>query len=221
MPSVIDKATLANLLPGPARVLYAPTTVAVPTKLDDIIAMATPYAPKTGWVDAGGTADSASYERDMDSEEYEIEQKSTAVLSRVTSVERTLTVPFTEITPELMKVIEEGAAAVTIAAGAASSGTPAQTRQPFGSISSVTRYRWALIAERPKEYASAEGGLRGKLAAVVLYSAAIAADGSELEVGRGDLTARECTFTAYPEATITAEGSEHGCFLFETGSVVP
>jgi hypothetical protein len=221
MPSVHDKAILANILTGPARVLYAPTTVAVPTKLNDIISLSTPYAPKTGWIDAGATADATSYERDMDSETYEIEQKTTAVLEKITSVERSLTVPFAEITSALQKIIEEGAAAVTIAVGAAASGTSAQTRQPFGSIGSLTRFRWAMIAERPKEYASGEGGLRGKLVGLVLYSASIAAEGSELEVGRDDLVSRECTFRAYPESTISDEGSEHGCFLEETGATVP
>lgn len=221
MSLVLDKSTLANLLPGPARVLYAPTTVAVPTKLDDIIAMATPYAPKAGWIDAGATADAASYGRDLDTAEFEIEQKSIPVLTRVTGTERQLTVPFAEITMALQKIIEEGATPATIAVGAGASGTPAQIRQPFGSISDLTRYRWVMISERDKAVAPGENGARGRLVGLVLYSASIAAEGSEVEVGRDDLSSRECTFTAYPEATISTANAEHGCWLEETGLVVP
>jgi hypothetical protein len=219
MASAIDKSTLTNLLTGPCRIVYAPSTVAVPVKLDDIYAMATPYALKAGWLEAGGTSDDFNYERDMDSNDFEIQQKTAAVLTKVTGVTRTATIPFAEITPALMALAEGNtASSVSIATGAGGSGTPAQTRVPFGSISSLPRYRLAIIAERDKGLGtSAEGGLRGQHVGLVFYSAAIAA----LKIGRDDLPAREVPFQAFPDPSFSSSGDEVGCFLFETGATVP
>lgn len=213
---------LTKVLAGPARILWALSTVARPTKLDDIISLTTPYAPKTGWNDFGATTDSTSAERDMDSEGFEIEQRSSAVMERITSVERQLTVPLAQITPEATQIVEVSPSVQSIAAGAAASGTPAQSRVPFGSIGSLPRYRFAVIAERPPELsASAETGARGQLVGLVYYAASVAAEGSEIELSREDLAGREVTFRAYDDPAVTAAGEQAGCWLFETGASVP
>jgi hypothetical protein len=222
MPFAVDKSTLANLLTGPARWLYAPTTVAVPTKLDDIVALTSPYAPKTGWIDGGATTDTPTYGRDMDSSDLSIQNRTTPVLKRITGTSRTLQVTVGEITAALMQIIENAPAPTTIAVGAAASGTPAQTRLDLGSISTLVRFRHALIAERdPGLGSSAEGGARGQLVAAVLYSAAVTADASDMDFPNDDLVGRQVTFQAYPDSTISDPLKAHGCLLFETGATVP
>lgn len=213
--------TLSNLLEGVVRFVYAPYSVARPTKLDDIMTLATPHALKAGWLDGGATSDSSSYERDMDSSEREIEQSTSAVVSRITSVDRAIAVPLAEITPALMQLTEAAPDPTVIAAGAVGTGTPAQLRVDFGSIGSLPRYRTALIAQQTPEYSSGEGGARGKFVAVVLYAASISADGSELEFGRDDGAVREISLTGFPDAAVADSAKNVGAFMFETGATLP
>ena len=225
MSALSTKYDLSKLLSGPARLLYGKASgtgaVAIPTKLDDVVSLAAPYTAKTGWSEAGSTTDAPEWERDMDSSDFEIERSTGAVISRITSVTRTLTAVFSEVTPELTQIIEVSPSITTIAQGAASSGTPAQSRVPFGSINALPRYRWVLICERPAETSSAEGGARGQAVGLFLYSASVAADGSSMEFGKEDLTGRECGFQCYPDPTLSTPGTEHGAFLFESGATVP
>lgn len=216
--------TLTNLLMGPAYIYYADAAVATrPTKIDDVIGMASPYTPKTNWIAIGATSDASGYSREFEQEDYEIEQRTGAVGSKVTSVSRSLTVPLSEITAALMRIVEAAPAPTTIVQGAAASGTPAQSRLDFGSISTLPRYRFALIAERDKGVtgSSGEGGARGQLAAILLYSASIAADASEMEIAKGQLVGREVTFTAYPDSAVTDPEKAHGAYVEETGATVP
>jgi hypothetical protein len=148
MPFAVDKSTLANLLTGPARWLYAPTTVAVPTSSTTSSRSRRPYAPKTGWIDGGATTDTPTYGRDMDSSDLSIQNRTTPVLKRITGTARTMQVTVGEITAALMQIIENAPAPTTIAVGAGGSGTPAQSRLDLGSISTLVRFRHALIAER-------------------------------------------------------------------------
>ena len=215
-------ATIANLLNGPGMFAYAPSTQARPAKIDDILSMTSPYALKSGWLPGGATDDATEYERDFDTEDYEIQQRTGAILSRPTSFERTFTVPFAEITPELTRIAEQSPPIETIAQGAAASGTPAQSVVHLGLPRTLTRYRCAVIGERDPGFgATGEGGARGRLVAVVGYLMTIQADGSGFELETGELASREVTFTAYPEEAITDPEKQHGAVFFETGLTVP
>lgn len=214
--------TLTGLLSGPARILWAASGQARPTKIDDIIGMATPYTKKTGWNEFGATSDAAGYSREMESEEYEIEQVTGAVLEKISSVTRTLTVPIAEITAANMLIAEAAPASTSVAAGAGGSGTPAQTRLDFGSILTLPKYRIAIIAERDSGFGtSGEGGARGQLVAIVLYWASITTDASDMEISRGDLVGREVTFRAFPDPAVSDSLKAHGAFIEETGATVP
>lgn len=214
--------TLANLLSGPAYWYYAPGTASRPTKIDDVIAMASPYTPKTNWLPGGGTSDASQYGRELEEQEYEIQQRTGAVATKIIGVSRTMTIPIAEITAEGMRIIEAAPAPTTIAQGAAASGTPAQTRLDFGSISTLPKYRVALIAERDKAFGgSAEGGARGPFAAILFFWASITADVSGMEIAAGNLVGRDLSFRAFPDPLVTDAEKAHGAYVEETGATVP
>jgi len=210
--------TQTNLLTGPVRILRAPTSVAVPNRLGDIISLVSPYTALTGWLEVGATEGETEYSRDMDSEEIRIEQATGAVLTQVTEVVRTLVIPGVEITPELTQLVEEGPSVTTVAAAA---GQSAYKKVSFGSIDSLTRHRIAVVAERD----IALGGVvtepttgikRGPLVGLVGYQTALTADDSGMEWERGNLVTREIKLTFFPDSTITDTKAAEGAFLFET-----
>lgn len=213
-----------NLVTGPVRVLRAPTTVALPTRISDVIDVVDPYNPKVGWIDFGLTTDETEYERDMDSEEYEVEQRTGAVLEKITGVTRTLTVPVAEITPEHMKLIEEGSAITTLAAAI---NKAAEKVTDVGSIETLTRNRVAFIAMRdPGLLATADlvtepgGKTRGSFIGYLGYQAALAAEGSSMAIGKGDLVGRGVTFRFFPEPTITDPKIAIGRYAFEQAGTI-
>lgn len=211
---------VSNLLDGPVRALRAPFATARPDDISDIINMVTPYAPKAGWIDFGATTDAAGYSRDMSSEEYTIEQETGAVLSKITETNRSMTLPIAEITPENMKLIEEGIQSA-IASGA---NTGAQVKVGFGSIESLTKHRIAFIAQRDPGFGDVViepgGGTRGPFVALVGYAVTLAAEGSSLEIAKGSLVNREVTFTLFPDSTVTDSRENTGAFLFETAGTI-
>lgn len=213
--------TVGKLVDGPVRALIGrvagATPAAVPTNISDIIAMVSPYAPKTGWTDLGATTDAASYGRGMDSAAYEIQQEQQSVFSKITAVNRSFTIPLAEIQEQNMQMIEEGGAITAITSGV---GKGAQQKAPFGGIVSLTQYRVAFIAMRDPGMAGLvtepTGGItRGPFVAVVGYRATLAAADSNMDIARGSLSSRAVTYTLYPEPTITVTNENTGAFFFE------
>src|SRR5688572_5865610 len=127
-----------NLLGGAVRILYAPTSVAVPEGIEDVIDMETPYAPKTGWIDFGSTKEAFTYTRSFDVSGYEIQQVPGSVLEDITDLTRSISVSVAELTPETLAIVEEGTIATDVSAAAGVSG---QDVVKFGSFLSVTQYR--------------------------------------------------------------------------------
>src|SRR5690242_12023083 len=87
---------------GPARVLYAPTSVDVPTKLQDIVELVNAegeYAAAEGWVDFGAApeGDGAGYSRGFETESLGIEQSSGAIFTDITDVNRSISLNIAEI----------------------------------------------------------------------------------------------------------------------------
>ncbi len=215
---------LANLLQGDVRWAYttgAPAVGNAVTKIDDIMAMTTPYALKTGWTAGGATSDSTSYELEMDEEGREIQQASSEVHKRINSVQRRIVVPMAEINAASWQLAEAAPASTAIAAGAVASGTPAQTRVDGGNITALPRKRHALIVQRDPTDAPGEGGARGRFVAIVLQSAALAIEGSEAEFDRADGTTREVTFEGFPDPLITDLEKSVISLIEETGLTVP
>lgn len=206
---------LTNLFGGAIRMLYAPTSVAVPDELSDIIDLTSPYVAKTGWEDLGATGGPFTYNRNITKSGYNIQQSSATVLEEVSELTRTFAVAAAEFTPEVMSLFEESTGVDTVAAAANKSS---QKRVPFGNITSLTPYRVAFIGRRKKAQGvvTEPGALtRGALVAWIGYKVELAADNSQISVGEGDMATAPLQFTCYPETTITAEGEEHGFVISE------
>lgn len=207
--------TLANLLDGRHRILYAPTSVAVPDDIGDIIGMVSPYTKQTGWVELGATASAAQAARNLTKGEWNIQQTSANVNRSITNVERTFTTTPAEYTPELANLYEESTGTDTITSGA---NKGAQKSVPFGSMSSLTPYRVAVLAQRPKGLAPVTEPttalVRGAWWGLVFYRMEITGSATE-SFNEGDMSNFTLEFEALPDPTITTEGEEYGIRLFE------
>src|SRR5262245_38319560 len=90
-----------NLLGGAVRILYAPSTQAIPSTggIADVIEMVGPnYAAKTGWIDLGATKESFSYTRGFDVEGWEIQQTAGNVIEEISDITRSVSVSIAEFT---------------------------------------------------------------------------------------------------------------------------
>jgi len=217
--SVFD---ITKLAVGPARVLYAPTSVAIPTKLQDIIKLteADDYTPVTGWEDFGAApeGDGASYSRGFETEALGIEQSNGAIFNDITDANRSISLNVAEISPENMKIVEGTDIAVeTIAATAEAAG---QDSVPIGSVSEFPEYRIVLIGQRKLSSGAViepDGTERGRLVAVVLNRVSISADDSEVEVTKGNLMSAPLQFEGFPEPGQPAKKA-YGRWLFENSA---
>lgn len=209
-----------NLLGGAVRILYAPTTVAIPDSIDDVIAMVSPYAPKTGWIDFGATKEAFSYSRSFDTAGYEIQQVPGAILEDITDLTRQVSVSVAELTPETLAIIEQGTIATDVAAAA---GIGAQDVVKFGSFLSVDQYRIAFISRRHKGsglVTEPDGTTtRGRFVMGVGYRCQMTADEVSLEGTKGELSAAALTFKFFPESGQTY-GQEFGAWFMEAAGTI-
>jgi hypothetical protein len=206
-----------NLLGGAVRVLYAPITQALPADISDVIAMTTPYAAQTGWVDFGATKESFTYTRGFDTEGFEIQQVPGAILEDITDLSRTISVSVAELRPELLAVIEQGTIEADVAAAG---GAGAQDIVKFGAFNSVTQYRIAWVSRRHQgsgtvqESAGPPPVVRGRFFMGVGYRCQITADEIEFEGAKGELTGLGLSFKLFPEPGQTY-GEEYGLWASE------
>ena len=223
--TVIDTGyTKADAISGPARVLYAPTSVALPTKIDDIINLVADidgnYDPKVGWIDFGLAADASSYSRAFETEGQEYEQPLGALFEKITQITREMTVNIAAFNPAALSIIEEAPASTAVAAAVNRS---AQTRVDFGSFDSQTKYRIAMIQQRDKDAVlvteGAGGPTRGGVIAHVLYAAAVTSDEVSFDISKGDPTAADVTFTASSDDA-AVQGKDYGFHIFESAGVI-
>ena len=212
-----------NLTGGRTRILYAPTSQAIPANMDDIFEMdGGGYVVKGSWLDLGATKEASSYARGFDTGAWEIQQVVGAVVEEVTDVTRTLTVSFADFKPEHLQIIENAPSIATLAAAA---GRSAQKQVSFGAFSSITRYRFAFVQQRSKqsgivtESAGAGSGTRGRFLCGVLYDAQISADEVTFEQAKGELTGVGVTFTGFP-ASGQPTGQEYGTWLDELAGTI-
>jgi hypothetical protein len=212
---------LANLLGGACRVLYADTDQAIPAKIHDVIELVHPYDAKAGWTDLGATGDASSYSRNIDSEGYEIQQATGAVLESITDIVRQFKIDIAEIKPEHIQITEE---ATTIGTVAAVDGTNTQQKVvKVGNFSEVTQRRFAFVSQRQR----AQGIVtepstlreRGQFVLFSAYRAQIAAEESEVTWDKGNLATVPCDFRLFPEPG-EDQGEETAVWVFEAEGLI-
>lgn len=210
---------LDHILGGRARVLFAETSQALPTKLNDIINIQTPYAPAAGWTDFGATSEGSSYNRDMDSEGWEIEQATGAIFEEITEVNRSLDITMAEVKPETLQILENAPSISSIAAVAGTN--TAQKAVKFGGFTVVARKRVAFIAQRNIGSGKiVEATLeRGRFVAGVLYNVGIAAEAAEVGFEKGNITGMPVTFSSSPESG-QPSGQEFGTWITEDAGTI-
>lgn len=216
----INPYDLSNLLKGPCRVLYAPTSVAIPTSIAKIIEPEKEYKPKTGWLDFGATTQGSAYSRQFSTAGYTIEQTTGNVDEDVTDAVRSVQASFAELTPEFLQIMENAAEVETVAKA---EGQSAEKQVKFGTVQTLEAYRIALIAQRPKglgaDVTEKDEVVRGAFAALVLYRAKITGDQTAIQLARGQLGSAQLTFQGYPESG-QSQGEEHGLWIVEQSGTI-
>lgn len=210
-----------ELLGGRARILTAPTSVAIPDDISDIINMTSSYAPKTGWIDLGATGGPAQYSRNLTTAGYNIQQSTSAVLEEVSDVTRTFAFPAAEINTASLALLE---GSDVIESVATASGVGAQDRLRFGTIVELAAQRIAIIGVRKESQGtvSESGGVtRGRLVALVGFNCTITADNSQLSLAEGEMATVPLSFTLNSDEDSTDTGEEYGMWLFEDAGTVP
>lgn len=222
-----DKALAAT---GPARVLWAETSVAVPTDISrivDSVATNGEYPAKAGWNDFGLAVDAPSYSHDKDTEGLEYQQPSGVLFEEITELTRSFTAQVAEIDPENLKIIENSSITAAVAASAAAATAAdkkaAQTLIHTGLYSSFKQYRIAMISYRPTGAGQIVEGTSGVVrpcaVARILPLCSLAAEESELSFEKGEPTNAEVTFTVIPDPALGA-AKEHGYWALETPGTI-
>jgi hypothetical protein len=146
--------TDTSFIRGAARILIAPTSVAFPVKIDDVIDLGTPVGPpivpatydaQTGWVDLGATKTGIQITINNAEETFDIDQALADIASQPTSWECSVGTQLAEFTPEKMQIAWEGSAITTDATPA----TGSEKEIGFGQPTSYTQRRLAVLFQRP------------------------------------------------------------------------
>lgn len=213
--------TKANAAAGPARTLWAETTVAVPTDFYDVLPGVADaqgeYPALTGWNDFGLAADAPSYTHDKDTEGLEYQQTPGVLFEQISEITRSFTAQVAEISPENLKIIENADAIEAIAAAA---NQAAQKKVAFGLYENFKQYRIAMVMYRPTgagvvtEPAGSPVDTRPPGIMLVLPLCSLAAEGTDIEVDRSDPVNAEVQFTVFPEPTL-GTNEEHGFWVLE------
>lgn len=214
-----------KLAVGPSRVVYAPTSVAVPKKLHEIVELineAGVYKLADDWIDFGAApeGDGAGYSRGFETESLGIEQATGAIFTDITDVNRSISLNIAEIDPVNMKIVEGTSIATETIAKA--KGSSAQERVPIGSVTEFDQYRVAILFQRKKQSGvvkEPDGTERGRLGAVVLNRCQISADDAEIEVTKGSLLSAALTLEGFPEPGEPGEKA-YGGWIFESAGTI-
>lgn len=214
----------AGALTGPARVLYAATSVTLPDDIWDIIPAVRngsgEYPALTGWFDFGLAVDAPTVGHGRESAGLEYQQPSGTLFQAITAVNRNMTVSIGHIDEKTLQIIENASAATTVAADTNKS---ALKQINVGLYTTVPQWRVALVSFRPSGAATviegAGGPTRPPLVARVIPRCVISSDDTDIEFPKGDPVAGEITFTAESEPAAPA-GGEHGWWWIEQAGTI-
>lgn len=214
----------AGALTGPARVLWAPITAAVPADLWDIVPAVQDvngeYPAVGDWQDFGLAADAPTYSHSKDTEGLEYQQPSGVLFEQISDIARTFTAQIGQIDPDNMRIVENTQSANEAIAAAANQSALTQVR--FGLYDELLSYRIAMVSFRPSGagVVTEPGGFtRPPAVALVLPVARLSAEDSEFTFERGEPVNAAIQFTVFPEDTLNA-GEEHGYWVFESEGTI-
>ncbi len=209
-----------NLSGAAARVLLAPITAPRPTKSSEIYDLTSPYAVNTPWFDVGATAGPLQVSRNITVAGYTIEQSQTPLLEEPTEVTYSVQVPFAELSPKVLQILNEG---VTELVTSPPAGSAAGTKTHFGNIYDLTHFRIAFVVRKTKaqgEVIEPGGKKRGRYLTYVGYDCSMTGENVQTSFGKGQLSQAPVTFKLYPQDDIAAEGTEHGYYFDEDAQTV-
>jgi hypothetical protein len=142
---------------GAARILIAPMTTPMPTKIEDVIVMATggtQYDAQTGWTDLGATKTGFQITINNAEETFTIDQELTDIRADPSSWECSAGTSLAEFTPERMQIAWEGSAITTDATPTSGS----EKEIGFGAPTSYTLRRLVALYQRPQSTVTATSG---------------------------------------------------------------
>jgi hypothetical protein len=207
---------------GAPRVLIANyDDVDAPVGIHSAIDMVYPYAPKTGWVNGGAAVSARGYTRSLESEGIDIQEQTGNLFEDITETIRTVSLPFAEMRPFLEEIIENSPQIDDIAAAA---GISEQEVVALQSISTLRRYRVAIIGVRRTESGvvvePADSRERGRFVGRLLNLCTISADDVEEEQEKGSLAERVVAFTAFSDSEVDQDDGDWGRTVFEKAGTV-
>jgi hypothetical protein len=141
--------TPTSFIRGAARILVAPISQTFPTKIADVIALASTsavalYDAASGWTDLGATKTGITITINNSEETFDIDQVMGDIDSQPTGWEVSVATALAEFTPEKMQVAWEGSA-ITV-----DNSPPVPEKEiGFGQPTSYTQRRLAVLYQRP------------------------------------------------------------------------
>lgn len=211
--------TLENLAGAAVRPMLAPITATLPVKASDVYDQKSPYDANGDWFNVGATSGPAQVSRNIVLAGYTIEQSQTVLLEEPTEVVYTVQIPFAELSPQTLRILNESPSSTAVAAGAADG---AGVKTPFGNIFDLSHYRIALITRRVKKQGivteTVGGRTRGRFLTYVGYDCTLQGENISTSFGKGQLSSAAITFKLYPDVAVTTEGEEHGFWFDENGA---
>lgn len=222
-----DETKVAN---GQGRILFSPLTgtddTAVPTGIEDIIGMVSPYAPKTStstgnWFDVGATAAPAEYSRQVSLNEWKIQQQLTSILRVPNEVVRTFKLALAEFTrSDLVAMFENATVQSAVSSG---TGKSAQELIAFGQFTDLLQYRVAIIGFQPLECGvvteGSSGPTRPRMWCQFFNRVSVDADAQSINFGIGEMVSVPITLKCYPEPSAN-QNAEHGGYFFEAAGTI-
>lgn len=141
-----------SFIRGAARLLVAPLDVARPTKISDVIALASAsgvelYDAASGWTDLGATKTGIQITMNNAEETFDVDQIMGDISSAPTSWECSVGTALAEMTPEKMQVAWEGSAIQEVTVADSPSGKEQEIG--FGQPVAYTQRRLAVLYQRP------------------------------------------------------------------------
>ncbi len=213
-----------ELVGSAARILIAPTTVAAPVGLHEVVevigAPSSPkYPPQTGWLDLGATTTEPQYTRNLTVKERTIQQENTGLLRRPDQITRGVSMVLGEVSQQNLAIFEPGSTSEDIAAAV---GHAAYDHTNIGTATSLVAYRLAVIGLLdPRQGIVTEGvagPTRGRLVGRIFPLVQIDADNASATLGEDGWTL-PVNLTSFPDPDVDGDVGEGFWFSEKSGVI--